>query len=115
MVFKKGMIGTEIQKIQKILIALGYDLGSSGADGKFGPVTEAAVKAFQDDNNLTVDGIVGPETLTKLIEKTKAIGYEVKTPNTVAKKEPSFFNWKTIGIISAVVLGIIFFLRRNNE
>lgn len=35
-------------------------------DGNFGPLTEKAVKQFQADNKLTVDGQVGPETLGKL-------------------------------------------------
>ena len=37
-------------------------LGPPGIDGKFGPRTETAVKAFQRDKGLQVDGIVGPIT-----------------------------------------------------
>jgi peptidoglycan hydrolase-like protein with peptidoglycan-binding domain len=37
------------------------------ADGDFGPGTERAVKAWQQANGLTADGIVGPKTLEKLI------------------------------------------------
>lgn len=32
------------------------------ADGRFGPATEAAVKALQKSKGLTVDGIIGPKT-----------------------------------------------------
>ena len=35
-------------------------------DGDFGPQTEECVKFFQGNNNLTVDGIVGPKTWTAL-------------------------------------------------
>lgn len=36
-------------------------------DGIFGPKTEAAVKAFQKDKHLAVDGLVGPLTWSRLI------------------------------------------------
>jgi len=40
--------------------AVGVDTG--GVDGRFGTKTEAAVKKLQQDYNLTVDGVVGPQT-----------------------------------------------------
>jgi hypothetical protein len=47
---------------QHALIAMGYDLGASGADGIVGPRTREAVRAFQARHGLAVDGIVGPRT-----------------------------------------------------
>lgn len=50
--------------IQIILKRLGYkDVGI--VDGYFGKNTKKAVKQYQDDNNLTVDGIVGNNTWVK--------------------------------------------------
>jgi len=43
---------------------LGYDLIE---DGEFGPVTEAAVKKFQGDQKLVVDGHAGEHTFAALI------------------------------------------------
>ena len=54
-----GSKGDLVQRVQK---ALGI-----AADGDFGPGTERAVKAWQQANGLTSDGIVGPKTLEKLI------------------------------------------------
>ena len=62
----KGSSGSEVKKMQQALIDSGYDVGSTGADGKFGSNTLAAVKKYQKDNGLTVDGIAGKNTLGSL-------------------------------------------------
>ena len=59
----RGMNGFEIERLQKDLSAKGYQIG---IDGNFDESTENAVKSFQKDNGLTVDGIVGAETGKKL-------------------------------------------------
>ncbi len=61
-----GSSGDEVKKLQQSLINAGYDLGSTGADGKFGDLTQAAVKQYQQANGLAVDGIAGNNTLSKL-------------------------------------------------
>ena len=58
----KGDKGGDVRACQKLLMNLGFDLGSYGADGEFGEKTEAAVIAFQRLNGLEADGIVGPAT-----------------------------------------------------
>lgn len=59
---RMGMAGGIVEFIQQLLVGLGYDLGPAGADSDFGPATDAAVRAFQSDKGLTVDGIWGPES-----------------------------------------------------
>lgn len=51
-------------EIQTRLKALDYDPGP--IDGAMGPRTRAAIKQFQADQNITVDGVVGPETIGRL-------------------------------------------------
>ncbi len=53
-----------IEELQQALSTAGYDPGP--ADGTFGPLTEAAVVAFQEASGLSVDGRVGPETASAL-------------------------------------------------
>ncbi|MBM7573566.1 peptidoglycan DD-metalloendopeptidase family protein [Aquibacillus albus] len=65
-VLRHGDQGQAVQDLQKKLVSLGYRLPRFGADGKFGNETEAAVKAFQQDQRIAVDGIVGPVTREKL-------------------------------------------------
>ena len=61
-ILKKGDKGPYVADLQTELINRGYDLGKWGADGSFGKQTEKAVKQFQQDHELAVDGIVGPAT-----------------------------------------------------
>lgn len=55
---RRGSIGEAVRTLQMSLISLGYDVGrNTKADGKFGPATEAGIRAFQVDNGLSVTGI----------------------------------------------------------
>jgi g-D-glutamyl-meso-diaminopimelate peptidase len=58
------MRGTDVMEIQALLQKIGYNPG--GIDGIFGPQTQQAVIAFQRDNGLTPDGIIGPNTYRML-------------------------------------------------
>jgi peptidoglycan hydrolase-like protein with peptidoglycan-binding domain len=57
---RTGSTGSEVRYLQESLIKLGYNPGS--VDGIFGPQTEQAVRAFQSNKGLAVDGIVGNNT-----------------------------------------------------
>lgn len=61
-----GSRGDEVKKLQQSLVNAGYDVGSAGADGIFGDDTLNAVKKYQTDKGLDVDGIAGNNTLTSL-------------------------------------------------
>lgn len=60
-VLRKGDRGADVAKLQKAL-------NISPVDGDFGPGTERAVKLFQQINGLTVDGIVGKATASKIFD-----------------------------------------------
>ena len=64
---RKGAKGNITKLIQKRLLSLGYKLPKWGADGGFGDETVDAVKAFQADKGLSVDGVVGQNTWRKLL------------------------------------------------
>jgi peptidoglycan hydrolase-like protein with peptidoglycan-binding domain len=57
---KKGSKGDAVVQLQEALKALGFDPGQ--IDGIFGAKTEAAVKGFQQEVHITVDGICGEVT-----------------------------------------------------
>ena len=60
----KGDEGENVRSLQERLRVAGFYYGN--ATGIFGPITEEAVKRFQDSYKLSVDGVVGPATLAKL-------------------------------------------------
>jgi N-acetyl-anhydromuramyl-L-alanine amidase AmpD len=64
------MTGEDVKDWQNFLLSEGYDLGTYGADGSFGGLTDGATRQFQSTNqdpltgkNLTVDGKVGKATI----------------------------------------------------
>jgi len=59
-----GTRGSDVSRLQQHLKAAGFNPG--GIDGIFGPLTRAAVLAFQRAKKIGVDGIVGPNTSEKL-------------------------------------------------
>lgn len=59
-----GSRGEIVNFLQQMLVNIGYSLDTSSF---FGKNVDFAVKEFQRDNSLVVDGIVGPKTWSKLI------------------------------------------------
>ncbi len=64
-VLKKGDTGSSVKLLQNILIALDY-LDSDSPTTNFQDQTDEAVRNFQEENDLKVDGIVGSKTWDKL-------------------------------------------------
>jgi peptidoglycan hydrolase-like protein with peptidoglycan-binding domain len=65
---RQGDQNHPVKTLQYLLRARGH---SVAVDGIFGPLTEAAVRAFQQQKGLAVDGIVGPNTWSALIITVK--------------------------------------------
>ncbi len=65
---RKGASGDAVEAVQRLLDTYGYRLGNRNPyDGTFGSMTDAAVREFQSDNDLYIDGEVGGKTWAKLL------------------------------------------------
>ena len=71
-------LGSEGEDVKKLQIKLGVD-----PIGKFGPKTEAAVKAWQSANGITADGIVGSGTWGKMFTENV-----VSAPTVITEPAP---------------------------
>lgn len=78
-------VSTEVENLEKVLEALGYPVES--VDGYFDEATQEAVKQFQTEKKLPVDGIVTGETATQLIESLRTLIDENDTQYEAAIKE----------------------------
>lgn len=94
--YNKGSSGTEVKKLQQALIDAGYNVGSSGADGIYGSNTAAAVRKYQQDNGLSVDGIAGNQTLGSLYKSSTSTNSptteqtQTTTPQDTTPKAPDY-------------------------
>lgn len=70
LVLRVGSRGQAVKDLQTQLKNLQYY--HSSIDGIYGRLTENAVRAFQRDNGLTVDGIAGPQTFAALKNPVKS-------------------------------------------
>ena len=75
------MSGDDVLRVQQRLRKLNY-LKYSEVTGYFGQITEAAVRAFQKNNHLTVDGKVAKETYEKLFNADKVVMAERPVSST---------------------------------
>lgn len=96
-VLKNGMEGDDVKSLQQKLIKAGYSCGKWGADGEFGDATEMAVRRFQTQQGLAVDGQAGPQTMAALDKVIAALDKEPDNPsyveivggNCYVREEPS--------------------------
>lgn len=85
-----GDSGSDVKTMQTMLIKVGYSCGKFGADGDFGSDTDSALRKFQKDKGLTVDGQYGTNSKAKLTALyNKKVGTTASTKKdvmTVAKE-----------------------------
>jgi peptidoglycan hydrolase-like protein with peptidoglycan-binding domain len=73
-ILERGSQGPRVKTLQYLLRGHRDAWRNLVVDGIFGPVTEEIVRAFQDFNGLTIDGIVGAQTWTRLTDVTARRG-----------------------------------------
>ena len=82
-----GDKGSDVRQMQQRLKELGYYKGS--VDGVYGSGTIKAVRAFQERNRLTADGVAGPST-QKVLYSSAAKKAEEKSPNPTSRTTSRF-------------------------
>ena len=96
-ILRKGSTGPEVKSLQKKLLQIGYYLGSYGADGDYGDATVTAVRKFQKDNSLAVDGEAGPNTLAAVDKVLPIVQQEQKViANRLRQAQPKDFSVQPI-------------------
>jgi peptidoglycan hydrolase-like protein with peptidoglycan-binding domain len=80
-ILKWGRAGKAVEEVQKML--------NVAVDGKYGPVTKAAVEKFQAENGLQVDGIIGQKTIAALKAKLGSAGESIPQPEVSTQDEVS--------------------------
>lgn len=96
----QGATGPQVQELQQLLQTLGYYRGNIG--GNFGPLTDAAVRSFQRDHGLAVDGWAGPQTMAALRQAAQGGGTPpAPPPPGDGSREPSTATTPAAGVTPA--------------
>ena len=85
---RRGDRGPQVEMLQLALLRAGYNIKgrNKGIDGIFGESTYLAVREFQRDNGLTVDGVVGAATWKKILPYiTGFLRYRIEPGDTFYK------------------------------
>ncbi len=114
---RNGSSGQKVRELQQRLKDLEYYKGS--VDGDFGDATETALRDFQRQNGLSVDGVAGKNTLTKLQSSSarrasssatarptatkKAYATSRPTPKTYTPSTPGKYGYVQLGSSGAAV------------
>ncbi|MEQ8277899.1 MAG: peptidoglycan-binding protein [Deltaproteobacteria bacterium] len=75
---RPGASGEHVEKVQNALIDLGFDIPTNGASGTYDSETAMAVRRFQRERGLDVDGVVGKNTLASLNEVAPPAGQQLE-------------------------------------
>ena len=99
--YAKGSKGETVKNIQSYLNTLGY-LGANGkiltVDGDFGANVDFAVRNFQKENDLTVDGIVGTKTIALLKTMASKVFNIQITANTLNVRKGPGKGYDIVGV-----------------
>ena len=101
----QGAQGEQVKYLQQALVVFGHLNGS--IDGSFGAKTLAAVKSYQRDNGLTVDGKAGPNTLNSLINKAKKLQTDLK--------KLGYYNGSIDGILGSSAVSAVKAYQKAND
>lgn len=69
---RRGDSGETVRRVQALLILLGFNVGSSGADGQYGPDTEAAVRSFKGTEGVPGGDTVCMEDFNLMVQLTES-------------------------------------------
>ena len=98
-----GSTGPDVRRLQVILVMI-KSLDVSAIDGVFGSKTQDAVKSFQQGNNLTADGIVGPLTwqrFRRTLKRRLLHAAQTALPSPHCKRDC----WRSAVPIQQLILG----------
>ncbi len=95
-VYQQGSTGSTVKTIQRKLKNWGYYTGE--VDGIYGSKTKEAVKYFQRKNGLTVDGIVGNQTLA-------ALGMSTSSSSGSSTSNTSSYSDADVALLARLIYG----------
>ncbi|RCW71996.1 peptidoglycan-binding protein [Saliterribacillus persicus] len=115
-ILKRGSKGNNVKECQKALLLLHYALPVYGADGHFGKETEEAIKLFQSNEGLKIDGIIGRNTHQKIQEPSiKYSGHFIQkgSKGKLVKFIQRKLNIKRDGIFGLITEQAVYSFQRN--